>query len=160
MNKEIRLIGVISDTHNLLRPEVLEALKNADLIVHAGDICNLKVLEELEAIAPVVAVRGNNDKGSWADDLPVYRIIEAGGVFIYVIHDIKETNIYPIPPEATVVVSGHSHQPSIKNDGNVLYLNPGSAGRIRFSLPVSVATLKVSGKNVDARIIPILVNSK
>ena len=160
MSKEVKLVGVISDTHNLLRPEAVEALENADLIVHAGDICNLEILEKLRTLAPVVAVRGNNDKGSWANDLPVYQTIEIGEVFIYIIHDIKETNIYPVPPEATVVISGHSHQPSIKKQGNVLYLNPGSAGRRRFSLPISVATLKVSEKNVDAKIIPILIESR
>ena len=91
------LVGVISDTHNLLRPEAVEALKNTDLIIHAGDICSTRILDELKVLAPVVVVRGNNDKGAWADDIPVYKVFEIGGIFIYVIHDIKEINIYHVP---------------------------------------------------------------
>ena len=158
-NKETKtkLIGVISDTHNLLRPEAVEIIKNTDLIIHAGDVCRSNILDELNTYAPVAAVRGNNDKNAWAESLPVYRVIEVGEIFIYVIHDIKELNIYPAPPGINIVISGHSHKSSIKERDKILYLNPGSAGPKRFSLPVSVALLKITGKNVEAEIVSLTV---
>lgn len=151
------LIGVIADTHNLLRPEAVEILKNTDLIVHAGDVCRSNILEELRKFAPVVAVKGNNDKGAWAETLPVYKMIEIDEIFIYVIHDVKELSVFPAPPGIKVLISGHSHKPSIKQDGEVLYLNPGSAGPKRFNLPISAALLKITGKRIEAEIISILV---
>lgn len=154
---EINLIGVISDTHNLLRAEAVEAIKDADLIIHAGDVCNLQILEELNSIAPVVAVRGNNDKGEWAKKLPVYDIIKAQKIYIYVIHDIKEMDVKPTASEFKVVISGHSHKPSIEDKNGVIYLNPGSAGPRRFRLPVSVARLKIDGENVEAEIVELSV---
>lgn len=150
-------IGVISDTHNLLRPEAIEALKNVDLIIHAGDICKPEIVEDLKKLAPVFVVRGNNDKGAWAEDIPVYKIIEIEGVLLYIIHDIKEMNVYPALPETKVIISGHSHKPSIKTHNDVLYLNPGSAGPRRFNLPVSIAKLKVHGIQVKAELTQILV---
>jgi putative phosphoesterase len=154
---KVKTIGVISDTHNLLRPEAVEVLVNTDLIVHAGDICNAKILEELKVLAPVVAVRGNNDQGSWAEDIPVYQSINVGGILIYVIHDIKELNIYPAPPQTKIVIYGHSHKASTTKREDILYLNPGSAGPKRFSLPVSVALLKINENDIDARIIPLMI---
>ena len=151
------LIGVISDTHNLLRPEAIEALKNTDLIIHAGDICNPKVLEDLRLLAPVAVVKGNNDKGLWADNLPVFKLIEVDEIYIYVIHDLQEIKFYPIPPETNVLISGHSHKPSLKKQDEILYLNPGSAGPRRFNLPISVALLEIKGKNVKAKLVLISV---
>jgi putative phosphoesterase len=151
--KAIR-VGVISDTHNLLRPEAVEALKDSDLIVHAGDVCRPEILEALETIAPVRAVRGNNDKGEWARRIPVTEIVNVGQISIYVIHDLKELDAGALSDERIkVVVSGHSHKPYVEKRGEILYLNPGSAGRRRFSLPISLARLEVAGKNVDAEIV-------
>lgn len=153
----VKTIGIISDTHNRLRPEAVEALVNTDLIIHAGDVCDARILRELKALAPLVAVRGNNDKGSWAEDIPVYQSIDASGILIYVIHDIKELSIYPAPPETQVIIYGHSHKAVMRKNEDVLYLNPGSAGPKRFSLPVSIALLKISGKDFEAEIIPLAV---
>lgn len=127
-NAAINLIGVISDTHNLLRPEAAEALTDVDLIIHAGDICTPQILEKLRKLAPVVAVRGNNDKGLWAEDIPVYEAIKVGAISIYVIHDIKEMDINPASAGFKIVISGHSHKPSVKDEKGVFFLNPGSAG--------------------------------
>jgi putative phosphoesterase len=151
------LIGVISDTHNLLRPEAMTSLENVDLIIHAGDVCNSGILEELQMIAPVVVVRGNNDKGAWANDIPIYKAVEIEEVFIYVIHDIKEMCLYPAPNEINVVISGHSHQPFIREENNILYLNPGSAGPRRFNLPVTIAKLNVNKKDVKSELVQLLV---
>jgi putative phosphoesterase len=151
------LIGVISDTHNLLRPEAVKALEKADLIIHAGDICKLEIIEKLKMLAPVIVVKGNNDKAAWANDIPIYKVIEIDGILIYIIHDIKEMNVYPAPHETKVIISGHSHKPSIKQHNDILYLNPGSAGPRRFNLPVSIAKLKIHGKQVNAEITQILV---
>jgi putative phosphoesterase len=150
-----RVIGVISDTHGLVRPEAVEALRGSELILHAGDVGNARVLEELREVAPVVAVRGNNDKGEWAEGLPAWEVLEVGAVSIYVLHDLKEIDISPSGAGFRVVVSGHSHKPSVEERRGVLYLNPGSAGPRRFSLPVSVARLIVAGEAVDARVIEL-----
>jgi putative phosphoesterase len=144
------LIGIISDTHGLLRPEALEALKGVDLILHAGDIGNSQVLETLQSIAPVIAVRGNNDRGEWAVELPEWEVVEVGAVNVYMLHDVKEINLNPAAKGFQVVVSGHSHKPSVEARKGVLYVNPGSAGPRRFSLPVSVARLRVNGESVSA----------
>lgn len=154
---KITTIGVISDTHNLLRAEAVAALSDADLIVHGGDVCQPGIIEELKKIAPVIAVRGNNDKGAWANDLAVYQTIVVKKVSIYIIHDIKEMNVYPAPPDVDVIISGHSHKPLAEQRDGILYLNPGSAGARRFKLPVSVAKLKINGKNVKAELIEITV---
>lgn len=151
------LIGVISDTHGLLRPEAVESLAGVGMILHAGDVGDPRVLEELRAIAPVIAVRGNIDKGEWADKLPVYEAIEIGAIYVYMLHDVKEIDLTPAAAGFRVVISGHTHQPSVQTIKGVLYLNPGSAGGKRFNLPVSIAHLRVSGDNVDARIIKLTV---
>ena len=149
------LIGVISDTHGLLRREALDALKGVDLILHAGDIGNSQVLEALQGIAPVIAVRGNNDIGGWAAELPYWEAVEVGVVSVYMLHDVKEIDLNPADAGFQVVVSGHSHKPSVEEREGVLYVNPGSAGPRRFSLPVSVARLRVSGESVIAELVEV-----
>jgi len=156
-NASRQLIGIISDTHGLLRPQALEALQGVDLILHAGDIGNQQVLDTLNTIAPVVAVRGNNDKGDWAQALPDWEVVEIGNVSIYMLHDVKEIEISPSGGGFQVVVSGHSHQPSVEERRGVLFVNPGSAGPRRFTLPVSLAHLHVVGEKVEARIVELSV---
>ena len=149
------LIGVISDTHGLMRPEALEALKGVDLILHAGDIGNAEVIEALQNIAPVIAVRGNNDIGDWAAEVPEWEVVEVGPVQVYMLHDVKEINLNPVARGVRVVVSGHSHKPSVEEREGVLYVNPGSAGPRRFSLPVSVARLRINGELVNAELVKL-----
>jgi putative phosphoesterase len=154
-NKTEKLVGVISDTHGLVRPEAIQALEGVDLILHAGDIGNPTVLETLKALAPVVAVRGNNDKGEWAESLPNWEVVEIDAVSIYMLHDIKEMDISPTAAEFQVIISGHSHIPKVEERRGVLYLNPGSAGPRRFKLPVSLVRLSITGPNVAARLIEL-----
>lgn len=149
------VIGLISDTHGLVRPEALEALKGVDQILHAGDVGSSAVLEALEVIAPVIAVRGNNDKGLWASELPDWEVVEVGVVNIYMIHDVKEIDLNPAAAGFHVVVSGHSHKPTVDECKGVLYVNPGSAGPRRFNLPISVARLMVSGGAISAQLIEL-----
>src|ERR1043165_5865893 len=151
-----KLIGIISDTHGLVRPQAIKALGGVDMILHAGDIGNQQVLDTLSDIAPVVAVRGNNDKGDWAQALPDWEVVEVQKVSIYMLHDVKEIDISP-SGGFHVVVSGHSHKPSVEERRGVLYVNPGSAGPRRFKLPVSVAHLRVVGEKVKANIIELPV---
>jgi putative phosphoesterase len=136
-------VGLISDTHNVVRPQALEWLAGVDAIVHAGDICKLDVLEALSRIAPVTAVRGNNDRGTWADALPLAATLTIGGVAIHVVHDIADLGGAPWKERIDVVVSGHSHKPSIATRDGVLFVNPGSAGPRRFKLPVSAGMLLI-----------------
>jgi uncharacterized protein len=150
-----KLIGIISDTHGLVRPQALEALAGVDMILHAGDVGKQEVLDTLKDIAPVVAVRGNNDKGDWAQTLPDWEVVEVGKVSIYMLHDVKEIDISPSGAGFHVVVSGHSHKPSIEEHRGVLYVNPVSAGQRRFKLPVSLAHLQISGEMVHANIIEL-----
>ena len=131
-------VGLISDTHGLLRPEALGFLEGCEHIVHAGDVCDAGVLEVLAAIAPLTAVRGNNDRGAWAQALHETELFELGGVFVYAIHDLAELDIDPRSAGVRVVVSGHSHKPLIERHDDVLYVNPGSAGPRRFRLPISI----------------------
>ena len=145
-------IGLISDTHGLLRPEAVTYLRGSDLIVHAGDVGNAEVLEGLRAVAPVTAVRGNNDTGAWAHRIPPTAVLKAGGVQIYVLHDIAELDVNPADEGVRVVVSGHSHRPSINERDGVLYVNPGSAGPRRFKLPVAAGELRIRGASVRAKI--------
>jgi putative phosphoesterase len=152
-----KVIGVISDTHGLLRPEAIDALQGVDLILHAGDVGSSEVLETLKDIAPLVAVRGNNDKGSWAEELPHSKVIEVGAICIYVIHDAKELDLSPAASGFRVVVSGHSHKPSVEERNGVLYVNPGSAGPRRFKLPISLVRLKVSSEAVNADVVELSV---
>jgi uncharacterized protein len=149
-------IGVISDTHGLVRPQAVEALSGVDMILHAGDIGNSAVLDELREIAPVVAVRGNNDKGEWAELLPDWEVVEIGAVSIYMLHDLKEIDISPAGTFG-VVISGHSHKPAVEERRGVLYVNPGSAGPRRFSLPVSLAHLRIEGREVTANLIELSI---
>ena len=141
MQKRPTHIGLISDTHGLLRKEALEALRGSELILHAGDVGKQEILESLREIAPVVAVRGNVDTQEWARGLPMTAIVEAGAIRIYMLHDVKELDLNPASAGFQIVVSGHSHQPGKNERGGVWYINPGSAGPRRFQLPVSIALL-------------------
>jgi putative phosphoesterase len=134
-------IGVISDTHGLLRPEALEALRGSQHIVHAGDVGSPEIIDQLAAISPVTAIRGNVDKGEWCRRLPETHVLELGGVCIYVLHDLARLDLKPKPAGFAVVVSGHSHVPKQELRDGVLYFNPGSAGPRRFKLPVTVGKL-------------------
>lgn len=150
-------VGLISDTHGLIRPEALDALNGSDLIIHCGDIGDPSVLEALRGIAPVRAVRGNNDKGEWASSIPTRDVIEAGGAAIYVLHNLLELDVDPDAGGFAVVLSGHSHKPAIENRGKILYVNPGSAGPRRFTLPVTVATLVLKDDRWEASIVPLVL---
>lgn len=152
-------VGLISDTHGLLRPQATASLRGSDFIVHAGDIGHVDVLNELVTLAPVTAVRGNNDKGPWAAAISETEVLQVGEVYIYVVHDLAELALDPVAAGFQVVVSGHSHQPSVKERHGVLYVNPGSAGPRRFKLPVAVAELHVVGSSVQARVIELQVHS-
>jgi putative phosphoesterase len=145
-------VGLISDTHGLMRPEALTALAGVAHIVHAGDIGTPEILTQLRAIAPVTAVRGNNDKGAWARGIAEHEVVEIGGKSIYVLHDLKELDVDPTASGFSVVVTGHSHKPLITTRDDVLYVNPGSAGPRRFKLPICVAMLEIAGDAVHAEI--------
>jgi putative phosphoesterase len=149
----MRLIGVISDTHGLLRPEAVTALQGVELIIHAGDIGSAQVLEELRAIAPVVAVRGNNDHEGWAKALADIEIIDVNGEKLCVLHDVKQLAMDAQLERIGVVIAGHSHHPQIEHRGKVLFLNPGSAGPKRFKLPTTVAKLHVATRPFHAEIV-------
>lgn len=149
-------IGLISDTHGRLRPEALAALTGCEAIVHAGDVGNPEVLAALAALAPLTAVRGNNDDGAWADALPETALLRIDDVLIQVLHDRADLKRLPLAPGVRVLVTGHSHQPLIEECGGVLYVNPGSAGPRRFRLPVTVAELHIAGAAVEARLLPLL----
>jgi uncharacterized protein len=143
-------VGLISDTHGLLRPEATQFLRGSDFIIHGGDIGDPGVLRELNAIAPVTAVRGNNDKGAWAEAIPETAVLQVGEVFVYVLHNLAELDLDPVAAGFQVVVSGHSHRPSVQQRDRVLYVNPGSAGPRRFKLPVCAAELEIRGASVKA----------
>ncbi|HJT61718.1 MAG TPA: metallophosphoesterase family protein [Burkholderiales bacterium] len=151
-------IGIISDTHGLLRPEAVAFLRGSDYIVHAGDIGDAAVLGELSALAPVTAVRGNNDNGPWAETIAETEILKVGAVSIYVVHDLAQLDLDPAAAGYQVVVSGHSHKPSMERRGGVLYLNPGSAGPRRFKLPIAVAELEVTGGAVEGRLVELAIS--
>jgi uncharacterized protein len=155
--RSIQRIGVISDTHGLIRPEALEALRGSQLIIHCGDIGKVEVLQGLRAIAPVRAVRGNIDKGDWASDLPADDVVQVGSCAIYVLHNLSELDLDPEAAGFSAVLSGHSHKPTIEQRGKVLYLNPGSAGPRRFKLPVAVAKLSLRSARWKAQIVPLPV---
>jgi len=148
-------IGVISDTHGLVRPAALEALRGAELIIHCGDIGDAGVLDALRALAPVRAVRGNNDRGPWAASLACSEVVEAGGQMLYVLHDVADLDLEPAAAGFAAVLAGHSHRPSVEHRRGVLYLNPGSAGPRRFTLPIAMALLDVSPRGCDARIVEL-----
>jgi len=155
MARSSHLLGLISDTHGLIRPGALDALRGSDLIIHAGDIGDPAVLESLAKIAPVRAIRGNNDRGEWAASLPVTEVVELGSLSIYVLHNLAELDLDPVAAGCSVVISGHSHRPAIEKRDTVLYVNPGSAGPRRFKLPVTVATLKLQSGHCDAMIVQL-----
>jgi uncharacterized protein len=146
-------VGLISDTHGLLRPEVKAFLEGSDFIVHGGDICDPAILDELSALAPVTAVRGNNDRGAWAERLAETEWLQVGEIVIYAIHDLLQLDIDPQAAGVHVVVSGHSHQPHVERRDGVLFVNPGSPGPRRFRLPIAAGELIVQGTEVSARIV-------
>ncbi|HET8548232.1 MAG TPA: metallophosphoesterase family protein [Bryobacteraceae bacterium] len=149
-------IGVISDTHGLLRPEAIAALAGSEAIIHAGDVGSGEILERLGSIAPVTAVRGNIDTQPWANALPLLATLEIGGVRIGVIHELATPAAPPDLSQFRVMISGHSHKPRIEERDGVLYLNPGSAGPRRFRLPVTVARLRVRGGQPQAELVQLL----
>jgi putative phosphoesterase len=150
------LIGVISDTHGLLRPEVAAALAGVELIIHAGDIGNPQILEVLTRIAPVHAVRGNTDRAAWAAALPHTRVVEVGGVLIYVLHELFTLDLDPAAAGFAAVIFGHSHQPHMERKNDVLYLNPGSAGPRRFKLPVTLALVQIQGHDLNPKFLKLI----
>src|SRR5262245_34550589 len=150
-------VGVISDTHGLVRPEAVDALRGSDLIIHAGDVGGPDVLLPLGAIAPTFAVRGNVDTASWARSLPLTEVVTAGSLLLYVLHDVSALDLDPKAAGFAAVIYGHSHRPDAEVRNGVLYLNPGSAGPRRFSLPVSVARLRVSGAALAHQLVQLRV---
>ncbi len=149
------ILGVISDTHGLLRPEAVEALRRSDRILHAGDVGAPEILEALAQLAPVTAVRGNVDTDAWARALPKTEVVEADGVSIYLLHDLGQLDLKPEAAGFRVVVYGHSHQPKIAEKNGLLYFNPGSAGPRRFHLPVSVGRLLVEAGKARAELVEL-----
>jgi putative phosphoesterase len=154
-SSELR-VGLVSDTHGLLRPEVRAFLMGSDYIVHGGDVGDSKILDELAVIAPLIAVRGNNDRETWAADLRETELIRVGNIFVYVIHNLAELDIDLDAVGVRVVVSGHSHKPMVEERDGILYINPGSCGPRRFKLPISFGEITVSGSAVKARIVDII----
>jgi len=148
-------VGLISDTHDLLRPEAKELLRGSHCIIHAGDVCSPRILEELAELAPVTAVRGNNDRGAWARRLRETELVQVGEVFVYAIHDLAQLDIDPEAAGVQVVVSGHSHKPLVERRDGTLFVNPGSAGPRRFKLPIAVGELSIRGASVAARIVEL-----
>ena len=149
-------IGLISDTHGLLRPEAKAYLEGCDFIVHAGDICDASVLEALRTIAPVTAVKGNNDRGAWADSLRETEFVKAGELTLCAVHDLAQLDVDPVAAGVRVVISGHSHRPLVEERNGVLFVNPGSAGPRRFTLPISAGELIIEGRAVSARTVKLL----
>ena len=153
--RKITTIGVISDTHGLLRPEALAALRGSELILHAGDVGRPEILDDLQKLSPVVAVRGNVDNGDWAARLPLTTVVNAGSLTIYMLHDVKQLDLDPRAAGFNIVVSGHSHQPACTERDGMIYLNPGSAGPRRFQLPVTIARIDLRGVTPRIEIIPL-----
>jgi putative phosphoesterase len=149
------ILGLISDTHGLLRDRALRAMQNVGLIIHAGDVGDPKILEALENLAPVTVVRGNVDTAEWAAKLPPTAVVNVGAVEIYVLHDVKELKLNSISFGISVVVSGHSHKPGQATRGGILYINPGSAGPRRFNLPITVALLDLDRRPWEAEFIDV-----
>ncbi len=149
------VIGLISDTHGLLRPDATDALQTSDLIIHAGDVGKITILDELNEIAPVIAVRGNMDNESWAYKLKKTEVFESNKLLFYVIHDLNRLDLDPVSSHISAVINGHTHRPLIQRHKKVLYINPGSAGPRRSVLPPTVALIHVQGKSLDARIVEL-----
>jgi uncharacterized protein len=148
-------IGVISDTHGLLRPEAIAALRGSDRILHAGDVGDPRILDRLRELAPVTAVCGNVDRGPWAMALPETELVEVAGLSIYLIHDLGQLDPKPEAAGIRVVIYGHSHQPKIEEKNGVLFFNPGSAGPRRFHLPVSIGVLEIDAGNIQKHLIKL-----
>src|SRR5438034_601741 len=148
-------VRVITVTVVMSRPAVLDPLCESDFIIHVDDIGHFEIIEQLSRVAPVTAVRGNNERGAWASELQETEVLNVGEVFIYVVHDLSQLDIDPVAAGFHAVVSGHSHQPKISERNGVLYVNPGSAGPRRFSLPVSVGHLAISGTNIRPRLVTL-----
>ncbi len=156
MNTDSELrVGLVSDTHGLLRPEARAFLVGCDYIVHGGDVGGAEILDALAVMAPLIAVRGNNDTQPWAVRLPRTELIRVGGIFVYIIHNLEELDIDAGAAAVRVIVSGHSHQPKVEEREGILYVNPGSCGPRRFKLPISVGEIRVSGNAVKARIVEL-----
>ena len=153
--RKVTSVGLISDTHGLMRPEALKALRGSDLIINAGDVGSPEIIEQLRPLAPVIAVRGNIDKGAWASKLPVTAVVEAGPAQIYVLHDLAELDLDPAQARFDVVISGHSHKPGQFEKDGVLYINPGSAGSRRFRLPITAARLDLRSRPWRAEFIDV-----
>jgi putative phosphoesterase len=149
------IIGVISDTHGLLRPEALAALRGSEHIIHAGDIGAPEIIPELEKIAPVTAIRGNVDREPWASKFPETQVAEIGGLHLYIIHDVNALDLNPSAAGFVAVISGHSHKPKQEIKDGVLYFNPGSAGPRRFKLPITVGQLEIVDGKINGRIVPL-----
>ena len=157
MTRANTLVGIISDTHGLLRHEALVAFRDCHLIVHAGDIGTADVLDGLRTIAPVIAIRGNNDKGAWASTLSDTEVVETNGVSMYVLHNVNDLDLDPAVAGFQAVISGHSHRPRIEERKGVLFVNPGSAGPRRFQFPVAVARLRVfRTKEIEAEVVELM----
>jgi uncharacterized protein len=152
--KELR-VGILSDTHGLLRSEARAFLVGCDYIIHGGDIGSAEILEDLASLAPLIVVKGNNDKQPWAAHLPETDMVRLGGAFVYVIHDLAQLDIEPAQAGVQAIVSGHSHKPKIFERDGVSYINPGSCGPRRFSLPISIGELRIDGSTVHARTVEL-----
>jgi uncharacterized protein len=152
-----RIIGVISDTHGLMRPQALDALRGSALIIHAGDVGRPEVLDALRALAPLHVVRGNVDHGDWAERLPMTTRVAIGGIALHVLHNIDELDLDPVAAGIAAVICGHSHKPAIETRKGVLWLNPGSAGPRRFSLPVSLAKITIAGGELRPELLTLSV---
>ena len=148
-------VGVISDTHGLLRPEAVARLRGVDHILHAGDVGSPDVLRALRELAPVTAVRGNNDRGPWARALPSTAVIPVGDLKLYLLHDLAELDVDPRRAGLAAVIAGHSHQPKQEQRDGILYFNPGSAGPRRFRLPVSLGRLVITGSRIKSRLLQL-----
>ncbi len=148
-------IGIISDTHGLIRQSVVKSFNDVDLIVHAGDVGKPEVLETLQDIARVYPVRGNVDGGKWTDKLPFTEVVQVGQIFLHVLHDLNALNLDPAAAGFNVVISGHSHIPKIEKQNGVIFLNPGSAGPRRFKHPISIAFLYIKGTSIEAEIVEL-----
>jgi uncharacterized protein len=151
-------VAIVSDTHGLLRPEAKLFAGASDYIIHGGDVGSQAILEQLSALAPLIAVKGNNDRQAWAAHLPETEMIRVGGVFVYVIHDVAQLDLDPHAAGVQIIVSGHSHQPLIERRDGVLYINPGSCGPKRFTLPISMGEMIVEGTKVRVRTLELTEN--
>ena len=149
------IVGVISDTHGLLRPKALEALRGASLILHAGDLGASDILERLRPLAPVKAVRGNIDTAPWFEGLPNFEVVACGGLDLYLLHNLATLDLDPSRAGFAAVICGHSHQPEMRMERDVLYFNPGSAGPRRFSLPISLARVRVAGGELTPELVTL-----